>query len=125
MHCFTLHDTYVDNADPWMGILAALAFAVRSMNHQTNQKRPSQLVFGQDMILPINHMANWRFIRQHKQAQIDKDVIWENSTRVDHDYTIVYWVMVRKNNYFKYETPFKVCMKLFKPGETESLPFRW
>ena len=55
---FNLYDTYVDNADPWMGILAALAFAVRSMNHQTNQKRPSQLVFGQDMILPINHMAN-------------------------------------------------------------------
>ena len=27
---FNLHDTYVDEADPWMGILAAVAFVVRA-----------------------------------------------------------------------------------------------
>ena len=59
------------------------------------------------MILPLNHIANWGLIRQRKQAQIDKDVICENSTRVDHDYRIGEWVMARKKNDFKYETPFK------------------
>ena len=50
------------------------------------------MVFGRDMILPINHLANWRLIPYSKQAQIYKDVICENSTRVDHDYRIVDWV---------------------------------
>ena len=78
-----------------MGILAAVAFAVRAMYHQTKQKSPGQLVFGQDMILPINHLASWILIHQRKQAQIEKEVIRENSTRVNHDYRIGEWVMVR------------------------------
>ena len=58
------------------------------------------------MILPINHTANWRLICQLKQAQKDKEVIHENSTRVNHDYRIGDWFMVRLKN-FEYETPFK------------------
>ena len=60
---FNLHNTYVDDADPWMGILAATAFAVRATYHRTKQKSPGQLVFGQDMILTINHIVNWILIR--------------------------------------------------------------
>ena len=71
-----------------MRILAAEAFVVRAMYHRTKQKNPVRLVFGQDMILPIKHIANWRLIRQSKRAQIDKDVICENFTRVNHDYRI-------------------------------------
>ena len=91
---FNLHDTYVDDSDPWMVILAAAVFAVRAMYHQT-KNNPGQLVFVQDMILPMNHIDNWRLILQRKQAQIEKDVIRENSTRVDHDYIIGEWFMVR------------------------------
>ena len=60
------------------------------------KKIPDQLVFGRDMIQPINHLVNWRLIRQRKQAQIDKDVIHENSTRVNHNYIIGDWAMVRE-----------------------------
>ena len=91
-----LHDTYVDDADPWMGILAEAAFAIRATYHRTKQKSPGQLVFGRDVILPINHIANWRLTCQRKQAQIEKDAIHENLTRVDHDYRIGEWVMIRK-----------------------------
>ena len=31
---FKLHDTYVDDADPWMGILAAAVFVVRYTYHR-------------------------------------------------------------------------------------------
>ena len=41
---FNLHDTYVDYADPWMGILAAAAFVVQAIYHRTKQKIPVQLV---------------------------------------------------------------------------------
>ena len=85
---YNIQETYVDDADPWMGILSAAAFVVISMYHTTKGKSPGQIVFGQDMILPINHVADWRYIRQSKQAQIDKDVICENTTIIDHDYVL-------------------------------------
>ena len=65
---YNLQETCVDDSDPWMGILAASAFLVQSTYHRTKQKIPGQLVFGLDMILPINRVANLRFIRQRKQA---------------------------------------------------------
>ena len=97
-----------------MGILVAMAFAVRDTYHRTKQKSRVQLVSGRDMILPINHLANWRLIRQRKQAQIDKDVIREKSTRVDYDYRIRDWVMVREKIDVKYEIPFKVSYENFQ-----------
>ena len=55
-----------------MGILTAEAFTIRYTHHSTKGKSPGQTVFDQDMILPINHAADWRYIRQCKQAQIEK-----------------------------------------------------
>ena len=89
-----------------MVILAVATFKVQATYHRNKQKSPDQLLFGRDIILPINHIANWRLIRQRKQAKIDKDAICENSTRVDQDYRIGDWVTVRKKN-SKYETLFK------------------
>ena len=47
---FELEDNYLDEDDPWKGILSATAFAVRSTIHTTTQKTPGQLVFGRDII---------------------------------------------------------------------------
>ena len=43
---YNLQGTYVDDADPWMGILVAAAFAVLSTYHRTKVKSPGQLFFG-------------------------------------------------------------------------------
>ena len=59
------------------------------------------------MILPINHIANWRYISQHKQSQIEKGLICENSTRIDCDYNIRDKFMVRSNQDYKHETKFQ------------------
>ena len=53
------------NNDPWTGILAATMFAV-STYHTTLQASPMQLLFGQDAILNIKHVADWEHIRQRK-----------------------------------------------------------
>ena len=37
---YNIQETYVDDADPCMGILLAADFAVRSTYHQTKQKSP-------------------------------------------------------------------------------------
>ena len=63
---FELEENYLEESNPWKGILSATAFAVRSTYHTTLQKLPGQLVFGRDMIFNIQHKANWEFIRQRK-----------------------------------------------------------
>jgi hypothetical protein len=103
---FELEDHYLDQDDPWAGLFAATAFAVRSTYHTTLQKTPGQLVFGRDMIFNIQHTANWEYIRQRKQALIHKNNQRENSTRIPHTYTIGDQVMLRRGTENKYETPY-------------------
>jgi len=85
---FKLEENYLEEDNPWKGILSATAFAVRSTYHTTLKHTPGQLVFGQDMILPIKHIANWEYIHQNKQRLIDKNSKAENAERKDHTYKI-------------------------------------
>ena len=59
------------NNDPWSGILAVTMFAIRATYHTALQASPMQLVFGKDVILNINHVANWEHIWQRKQLRIN------------------------------------------------------
>ena len=72
---YNLQETYVYDADSWMRILWVEVFAVQSTYHRTKDKILGKLVFFRDIILQINHISGWRYIRQHKQAQIEKDGI--------------------------------------------------
>ena len=76
------------------------------------------------MILPISYIANWGLIHQRKQAQIDKDVILENSTRVYYKYRTGDSVMVRGEITLSMKDHLKFRMTLFKPGQIEMLPFK-
>ena len=71
---YNLQETYIDDADPLMGILAETAVAVQCTYHIMKDRSPGQLLFGRDIILPINHVLHWRYIRQRKQTQINIDV---------------------------------------------------
>jgi transposase InsO family protein len=53
IHTFELQKNYLDEKDPWKGILSATAFAVRATHHTTLQKSPGQLIFGKDMIFNV------------------------------------------------------------------------
>ena len=77
---YNLQETYVDENYPWIGLLAAAAFDVRSTHHIIKGEVPGQIVFGQYIILPIKHVADWRYMCQRKQAQIEKYSIHKNST---------------------------------------------
>ena len=59
------------------------------------------------MILPINHIENWRHICQRKQSQIEKDVTCKNSTRINFNFNIGDKVIVGEKKAYKYETSFK------------------
>ena len=103
---FELEDNYLDEEDPWKGIISATSFAVRSTYHTTLQKTPGQLVFNRDMIFNIQHAANWKIIKQRKQKLINKNNERENSKRIPHEYKTGDLVLLRRGNENKYESPY-------------------
>jgi hypothetical protein len=86
---FELENNYLDDNDPWKGILSATAFAVQSTFHTTLQNTPGQLVFGCDMILNVKHDASWEYICARKQNIILKNCKAEIAKRIPHTYNIV------------------------------------
>ena len=58
MQTFNISQTYVDKNDPWVGILAAAAFAIFSTTNGQKGYSPGQLIFGRDMILTIKHSVD-------------------------------------------------------------------
>jgi hypothetical protein len=101
-----LESNYLDENDPWKGILSATAFAVRSNFHTSLQSTPGQLVFGRDMIFNIQHIANWEFIKQRKQKIINLNNKKENAKRVQHVYQIGDKVLLHRGTENKYESPY-------------------
>ena len=67
VHTCNIKEKYLYDPDPWMGILAAAAFAVHFTYYCVKGKIPGHIVFEWDMVLPIVTVSNWRYIRQHKQ----------------------------------------------------------
>ena len=75
---FKLQDNpYLDLDDPWLGILAAALFAMRSTYHTTLRAMPGQLIFGRDMIFNRQYLADWTAIKACKQQLICKNNIIE------------------------------------------------
>ena len=85
---FELEAIDLDEDDPFCGLISAVGFAVQSTYHTTGtlQATPGQLVFGRDMILPIQYIADWQHIKNRKQTLINKNNKNENPKRVDYDY---------------------------------------
>jgi hypothetical protein len=105
LRTFELEDS--DSDDPWMGILSATAFAIRSTYHTTLKATPGQLVFGRDMILNIKHIANWKAIKENKTKLIQKNNQRENSKRLPHTYHEGDEVLLERNQPNKLESPYE------------------
>jgi hypothetical protein len=50
---------------------------------------PGQLVFGRDMVLPINFVADWGSIEQQRQNEMAHNNTIENASRINHDYKVI------------------------------------
>jgi hypothetical protein len=95
----------LDEDDPFAGLVSAVSFAVQSTYHTTLQSTPGQLVFGRDMIFPINHIADWQLIKNRKQKLIDTNNERENAKRVDYDYKVGEQVLIYTPDPNKMEQP--------------------
>ena len=118
---FELETNYLDEDDPWKGILSATAFAVRSTYHTTLKKTPGQLVFGRDMILNIKYIANWEYIRQNKQKMIENNNRAENAKRVAYSYKEEDLVFLLRGTENKYEAPYQGPYKIIKVNDNRTV----
>ena len=59
------------------------------------------------MILNIKHEANWEYIRERKQAIIEKNNFAENAKRIPHIYVVGDKVLLKRGTENKYETPYQ------------------
>jgi hypothetical protein len=104
---FELENNYLDDDDPWKGILSATAFAVQSTFHRTLQNTSGQLVFGHDMILNVKPEANWEYIHVWRQNIIIKNNKAENAKRIPHTYNIGDRVLLKRGTENKYERSYQ------------------
>ena len=84
MRNFNITQTYVNEDDPWLGIISAAAFTIFSTTNMLKCYSMGQLVFVRDIIPLINNKLDWELLRQQKQAQMKKDNIRANIKRDDH-----------------------------------------
>ena len=77
--------------------------SLRGAIYVTHDKRKNsgQLVLVRNMVPPINHVEYWRYIRQRKQMQINKDVKRENTTIIYYDYRVGDTVMANIKSVYK------------------------
>jgi hypothetical protein len=96
LRSFELKNRDLNAHDPWRPFLSTVSWAIHSTYHTTLQATPGQLVFGRDMILPIQFQANWARIAQQKQDNVTRNNAKENAKRIAHVYTVGDKVLVSK-----------------------------
>ena len=86
-----------------MEILVAEVFSVWSTYRRNKYKGKGQLFFILEMITPIKHVADWRYIHQGKQAQIEKYVICKKYTWIKYDHIFRNQVFMINKAAYKYK----------------------
>jgi hypothetical protein len=88
LRTFELENQHIDHEDPWTPFLSAAAWAIRSTYHSVLDATPGQVVFGRDMILPIEFQTNWALISQRQRNALTRNNARENAKRIAHNYRI-------------------------------------
>jgi len=95
LRTFELEEQQLDPQEPWSQILSAVAFSVHSTYHTTLEATPAQLIFGRDMLLPVQFQADWAQIQMRRQAAINKNNFKENKSRIPHHYQVGDLIMIK------------------------------
>ena len=83
-----LEEEELDKKQPFEPFLSAAAYAIRSTYHTTLEATPAELVFGRNMLLPVQFKADWEAIRARRQRLIVENNKRENASRLEHTYKV-------------------------------------
>ena len=93
--------------EPLQKFLTGTAYAIRSTFLTTQGATPAQMVFGRDMVLPVDFSIDWDEITRRKQKRINESCERENRRRIGHTY--------QKGGKVLAKVPKKILRKLEKP----------
>ena len=88
LHSFKLQEYKLDETNPFKEFLIAIAYAIRSTYHTTLKATPAQLLYGHEMILPVQFITDWALIAQCKQEDIHKSTARKNKMHISYAYNI-------------------------------------
>jgi len=95
--CF-VDDPELDESNPYVGLLSAVAFATRVTFHTTHNATPSQ----RDAMLDMELKADWTNIRNRKQKRINENNRHENAKRKAHQYSVGDQILIKTDPNRKY-----------------------
>ena len=83
-----LEEQELSKERPFDSFLAAAAYGIRSTFHTSLEATPAELVFGRNMLLPVQFKADWQAIRARRQKIINENNERENSKRIEHTHKV-------------------------------------
>ena len=95
--------------DPFSGVLTTVAFAIRATVHTTTRVMPMQLVFGHNVILNIQHQADWHYVKERKERMIKINNQRENAKQIPHTYQVGALVLIKNEQTLKYGSDSYLC----------------
>ena len=75
--------------------LQAVAWDIRSTINSTTNHTPGQSAFGWDMIMQAKLLVDWEKVTRNNEAVANRGLIKENKNRIDHDYCVGDYVMIK------------------------------
>ena len=78
----------MDDKDPFEEFISATVYAIVSTYHTTLQATPGQVVFGKDLLIPMQFNVNWARIAFRKQNTIHQSNHRENKRRHPYRYKV-------------------------------------
>ena len=102
LRTYGLQERRRDEVDKRMleGVLANIAFALRSTYHSSLQATPTQMIFGRDMLFPTQYVVDYQRIQQQKKERMQKDNARENKQRRPFKYAPGQPVLVLRDKKF-------------------------
>ena len=95
-----LHDIenrILDAKEPFIDILCACAWAIRSTVHTTLKASPAQVVFGRDMLFDLSFKVNWRDLLDNRKRVLLQNNERENRSRKDHVWRVGEQVLINRD----------------------------
>jgi hypothetical protein len=74
--------------------LADAAWAICSTHHTVLKASPGAAIFGQDMLIDIPFIADWKIIEERRQRLTDLNNACKNEGRIDYDYKVGQKILV-------------------------------
>ena len=72
LRAFELDDAVLDENEPLQKFLTDTAYAIRSTFLTAQGATPAQMVFGRDMVLPVDFSIDWDEITRRKQKRVNE-----------------------------------------------------